>query len=58
MVPIYTSTDWPKPEVWGCTEGFFLMVFIYFYLFKSLKYLEKSCLKLYISKCKGFRTAV
>jgi hypothetical protein len=39
MIKVDTSVEWPKTKIWGWAEGF-LVLFIYFYLFKSLKYLE------------------
>jgi len=38
MIPVDTSVEWPNPKSGAGPKIF--MLFIYFYLFKSVKYLE------------------
>lgn len=47
MISVDTLVEGPKTENWSWAKVFFFMLFIYFYWFISLKYLEY-CLKLYL----------
>jgi hypothetical protein len=46
MMSFYISVECLNTGIWGWSKGFFKL-FIYFYLFVSLKYPEHFCLKLY-----------
>jgi hypothetical protein len=38
IVPVDTSDEWPKTDIWDWAKSFIL--FIYFYVFKSLEFLD------------------